>query len=311
MDQAAVSELDRRYRAFVETLPPCLVQLARNRSALEGTKFARPLQTVAEFGVQISGPWVLGAAFPDLTPKHLLDLGESWLYLAGVMLLDDHVIDGQLPATANVAEFRDRLMVQARDTLCSLVGERLVFWQRFEHYQRQVTSALELEVHYRSLPQPPYDLAAAWYIGTGKSALFKTIPWAMVVLSNDPTHFARLEASLDAYAASGQLLDDVADWQEDLARGHCTYPLVQAGNRLRESGTNVSPQAITSLLWRSTLLTDLLTQAEVWYRQALAVVHDVPCPGWIDFLNAAIDEYHWYRRWLIIYQIARAVKEGR
>lgn len=309
LDQVTLLELDRRYRVFVEALPSRLAQLADDRQTVKGSGPSRPLQTVAEFRIHISGPWFFRDAFPNLTEEQLLDLGESWIFLGAAMLLHDHLVDGQLPTRPDAAELRQHLMARAKEIFHSLIGDRPVFWQRFEQYKQQVTSALQLEAYYRASPQETYELAAAWHIGVGKSALFKAIPWAMVVLSDAPSYFVPLEASIDAYMAGGQLMDDIADWREDLVRGHYTYPLAQATSRLHSSGTRVSPQAIEELLFSSTLLKDLLAQAKAWYRQALGMVNGVPCRGWIDFLNAALEECTWYHRWLIIYRIAEAARE--
>jgi hypothetical protein len=309
LDQDALLELDRRYLAFVEALPPHLAQLAEDRRTLKGSGPSKPLQTVAEFRIHISGPWFFRDTFPNLTDEQLLDLGEGWIFLGAAMLLHDHLVDDQLPTRSHVAELQERLMARAKEIFHLLIGNRPIFWQRFEQYKQQVASALQSELHYRALPQVTYELTAAWHIGVGKSALFKAIPWAMVVLSDAPSYFVPLEASIDAYMAGGQLMDDIADWREDLDRGHYTYPLAQATSHLHNLGTKVSPQAIETLLFSSTLLKDLLAQAQAWYRQALSMVNGVPCQGWIDFLNAALEECTWYHRWLIIYQIAEAARE--
>jgi hypothetical protein len=308
IDKATLSELDHRYRVFVEALPPRLVQLAGTQT-LQSDSPPWPLQTVAELGPMAVGPWVFRDTFPTLTEKQLLDLSESWIFIVSTMILQDDLADGQSPIGLDTVEVQRQLMDKAGDILRSLMGDHYAFWQRFEQYKQQVKSALQLEVHYRASPQAIYDLATAWHIGAGKAALFKAIPWAMVVLSNDPSHFARLEASIDSVVAGRQLVDDAADWRGDLERGHVTYPLAQAISRLRDLNTEVSPKAIEALFLDSTILRDLLTQAKTWYCQALDAIDGIPCQGWIDFVNFLIEESTWYHRWLIIYQIAKAAGE--
>jgi hypothetical protein len=309
LDQVALPELDRRYRAFVEALPPHLAQLAADRRIAAGTGPSSPLQTVAEIGIAISGPWAFRDTFPNLAEEQLLDLGEAWIFLILSVVLRDHLADGQLPASPDTVELQQRLMTKAREVFRSSVGNRPVFWQRFERYEQQVVSALQLEARYRVLPDETYDLTTAWQIGAGKSALFKAIPCAMAVLCEAMSYFARLELSIDALAAGRQLLDDVVDWQEDLARGHYTYPLAQALSHLREAGVEISPQAVKAKISDSTILEDTLTQTRAWYHQALTAVDGIPCQAWTDFVRYSIAECTWYHHWLIIYRIAEAAKE--
>jgi hypothetical protein len=309
LDTDTLLELDRRYRVFVKALPPRLAQLASDRGALEGDGPSRPLRTVGQFGVSVTGPWAFRDIFPGLTEEQLLDLGENWIFLMSAILLQDHLADGQLPAGVYAAELQRRFITKVNEGFYSLIGDCPVFWQRFEQYKHQTKSALQLEAYYRTSPQATYDLAVAWHIGAGKSALFKAIPWAMVVLSDEPWYFARLEASINALVAGGQLMDDIVDWREDLARGHYTYPLAQAISRLHSLGLKVSPQAIEALFLESTFIKGLLEQVQAWYRQAVKAVDGVPCQLWIGLLNSNIEECTWYHLWWVICRIVEAAKE--
>lgn len=311
LDKAILLKLDHRYRLFVETLPRNLAQLASNRKTFKGNGPSQPVQTVADFGDLVSGPWVFGDAFPGLGEERLLGLGESWMFLGGAILIRDHLVDGQLSATQDAAELQRRMMNMAEDILHLLMGDHPVFWKRFEQYKRQVEVALQLETYYRTSSLAAYDLAAAWHIGAAKSGLFKVIPWAMVILTDTPLHFASIEASIDSYAAGGQLMDDIADWREDLARGNYTYPLAQAIGHLHNSDTEVSHQAVEALFLNSTLMKDLVTQAKAWLQQALTIANGVPCQAWISHLYSAIEEFTWYHHWVIIYRIAEAARQRK
>jgi hypothetical protein len=307
--QSAISELDRRYQAFVETLPPRQLQLATDRKIAAGGDLSTPLKTVAELGVVISGPWIFRDTFPRLSEEQLLELGEAGVFLMLTVVLRDHLADGQLPATPDAVELQQRLMTKARHTFRSSVGNQPIFWQRFEAYEQQVLSALQLEARYRASPGEAYDLRTAWLIGAGKSALAKAIPCAMAALCEAMPRLVPLEHSIDALAAGRQLLDDVVDWQEDLARGHYTFPLAQAVSRLEEVGEVISFQAIESIISNSTILEDALTQVRAWYHRALTKIERIPCQTWADFVNYSVAECTWYHRWLIIFRIAKAVRE--
>lgn len=295
----------------METLPPRQLQLATDRKTAAGGGLSTPLKTVAELGVAISGPWTFRDTFPGLSEEQLLELGEAGVFLMLTVVLRDHLADGQLPATSDAIELQQRLMAKARQTFHSSVGSQPIFWQRFEAYEQQVLSALQLEACYRASSDEAYDLRTAWLIGAGKSALAKAIPCAMAALCEAMPRLAPLEHSIDALAAGRQLLDDVVDWQEDLARGHYTFPLAQAISRLGETGEDISSQAIESVISNSTILEDTLTHVRAWYRRALTKVESIPCQTWADFVNYSAAECTWYHRWLIIFRIAKAVRDKK
>jgi hypothetical protein len=311
LEQVAIPELDRRYRAFVGTLPPRLARLANQRRLAAGDGPSIPLQTVAQIGIAISGPWAFRDTFPNLAEEQLLDLGEAWIFLILSVVLRDHLADGQWTVNPDTLELQRRLTAQAHNIFRASLGDCAIFWQRFEHYEQQVVSALRLEAHYRTMPSEPYGLAAAWHIGAGKSALFKTIPCAMAALCEAMTCLAPIESSIDALAAGRQLLDDIVDWNEDLARGHWTYPLARAMEHLdhiRKTGENISPEAIRTCISDSAILEGALAHIYVWYHQALAQVEGIPCQAWTDFIRYSIAECTWYHRWLIIWRISQAAR---
>jgi hypothetical protein len=307
LDQVPRASLDRRFRAFVETLPPDLATLAADRRLAAGEGPPKPLQTVTEIGIAISGPWAFRDTFPGLSEEQLLDLGESWLYLILAVVLRDHLSDGQIEDSAESGELLQLLTAKARQGLGALIGDRSLFWQRFEGYEQEVVSALDLETHYRVSPDETYDLATAYRICAGKSALFKTVPCAMALLCDAMPRLARLEQSIDLLAAGRQMLDDIVDWREDLDRRHFTFPLVQAASLLKGSAQALSVRAIEAAVLGSTVREDLLVQVRTWYRQAQAAIEGVPCQAWTDFVAFCLAECTWYHRWLIIHQVMQAV----
>lgn len=60
-----------------------------------------------------------------------------------------------------------------------------------------------------------------------KAAPVKIINVAMAVLSGKPETIGPLDTMIDTILISAQLLDDCADWREDLKDGNCTYFLSQ------------------------------------------------------------------------------------
>lgn len=308
-NRAVLSELNRRYQLFVESLPSRLATLATDPKTVIGEGSFVASQTVVEVSGLTPLPWAFCETFPKVDQQQLLSVGEAWLLFMIACFLRDHLADGQVASTPETLELHQRLMSQVHSLLDPLVGNNSLFWRHFEQYEQEAEVALQLEEQYRSLPEKKYDLAIAWQIGAGKAAGLKMAPCALAVLSGNLSVLPALERSIDAFAAGRQLLDDVADWQEDLARGHVTYPLAQAISLLAVSGSHISPQAIESELLRSTIREEMLRQATAWHEQAIAAVDGISCQGWLEIVRGSLMECVQCHRWLIIVNIAQAIRE--
>jgi hypothetical protein len=307
LDQATLSELDQRYQAFVRTLPPHLAQLAADRRTVEGRGPSGPLQTVAEIGLGLGIPWMFRDAFPGVKEAQMLDVGEAWLFLLVEIFLRDHLADGQVPAGPNAEALLQRLMTKTRNVFHALVGRQPAFWQRFDRYEQQVLTALQLEADYRASPNETYSLEMTRQIGASKGALYKAPTCAMAVLCKDVPLFSKLEQSMNDLASGRQLYDDVIDWQEDLARGHYTYPLVQAIIRLKASAMTVMPQSIEAEISQSAILQHALRQARAWQQESLRAVDGIPCRDWIDMVDNCLVDCISEQYRLIICQVVRAL----
>jgi hypothetical protein len=304
-DQAVLVELDHRYWSFIQSLPASQAHLATDLKTAAGMEPSTPLRTIAQFGSIISLPWGFYDTFPQLDQGQFLDVGEAWLFVMLAVLLRDNLIDGQVTASSDVVDLQQRFMARARDVLYSVVGDRSSFWTRFEDYEHQVVSGLQLEAQYRTSPDRPYDITVARQIGSSKVALCKTIPCALTVLCDTMPLLPNLEFSLDAVAAGRQLLDDAIDWQEDLARGHYTYPLIQVIRQLSNSGREISPQIIAAEVVNSTIREDALRHARAWHQEALEAVANMSCAGWIELIKHSLEDCVSYHRELVFHRIVR------
>jgi len=304
-NQTVLTELDRRYWDFVMSLPSSQALLATDLRIAAGTGPSTPFRTIAQLGGVISLPWGFYDTFPQLDQGQLLATGETWLFVMLAMLLRDNLNDGQVSVSSNAVELQQQFMARARNILHSLVRDQISFWTHFEEYEHQVISGLQLEAQYRASPNSPYDITVAQQIGYSKLALCKTVPCVMAVLGDAVSLLRHLEFSLDSLAAGRQLLDDVVDWQEDLTRGHYTYPLIQAIDQLSSLGKTVSSQAISTEIANSIILEDTLHHAEAWHQQALAAVADIPCTGWVELLKHSMEDCVSYHRELVFHRIVR------
>ena len=301
-------ELDHRYWSFVGSLPIELARLATDRRTIVGDGSHRPIKSVSEIGFLIAVPWAFVDTFPRLDEKQMLDIGEAWLFLWLAVYLGDHIIDKQVPEIPEYVTLQQLLKANACNLFTSIVGENRIFWDKFDQFSKQMEAALKLETHYRVSPTKDFDYEAAWRIGVGKSAMTKVIPNIMAAISNNAHYISNLELSIDALAAGRQLLDDVSDYREDLEQGHYTYPLAQAIKQLNETGKRITKKSIETQLFTVTILEDALHQAQDWHLQSIAAVEGIPCDGWIEMASNSLDECKRYHRDLIIYRVAKAIK---
>ncbi|MFN8494093.1 MAG: hypothetical protein U0350_41225 [Caldilineaceae bacterium] len=303
-----LAELDRRYRRFVQELPSPLQTLASDRSLITGEEPATSLQSVASLGFSVIFPCLFKAGFPGLSAQKQMHIGEAWFFLLLALLLRDHIADNQVPKSQDVLLLQQRFMMQARQVFYLCVGEATDFWTYFDNLNQQVIAALHQEAYHRRTPTAPYDQTNAWEIGVGKLALYKAVPWVMAANTGRWKDLTALETSLDALAAGRQLFDDVGDWQEDLLRGHYTYPLAQAMAHL-STAEAISSEMIAAVMLRSTIREDALRQATIWHKQALAAVENIPVQGWKELVNGSMNECIAYHRWLVLTRLGQQIKE--
>ena len=306
-----VAELDRRYWNFVRALPREEALLAIDRSGFTGTGPSMPLRSVGDLGFAVGIPRAFCAAFPCLSEERVITVEEAWLFLMLGMLLRDNMTDGQVPPSIQLDALQFKLFARARRVFQELVGDREEFWLSLGLYEQQTVEALKLEAYYRCHPSAYEELAQARLIGAGKLALYKAIPCAMAVQCDEFQSLPQFERSLDCLAAGRQLFDDVADWEEDLARGHYTFPLAQAVRLLEVQGLPASATAVRTIIHNAIILEDMLRQAADWHEEALAAVDGIPCDGWRGLVGGSLSECRSYHRNLIAYRITFLAKQSR
>jgi hypothetical protein len=142
-------------------------------------------------------------------------------------LVQDAVMD------AGPGEYRADLLPLGNLFLCDFISHYRelfpndsLFWQSLRQYFQEWAHSTRWE---RELFWTKHQLMTAHdlKIIAHKAAPVKIINAAMALLSGRPEAIGPLDTMIDAVLVSAQLLDDCADWREDLKNGNCTYFLSQ------------------------------------------------------------------------------------
>ena len=191
-------------------------------------------------------PWMLGDLL-GAAPSTTLRLTAAWLplYLHVLAIddwLDDEVdVDRQtLPIVSSV--FAER----AFQTYLAIFGSDSRFWPRFERFFLRTGAAGTREMVFARNRIPsitPDDLLAAGE----KIDLIKICLLSLVLATGQELKDAHL-AALDDFAIGVQLLDDIGDWEQDLAVGNFTPLLAMAFADTDERRGIDSPQEVLARL---------------------------------------------------------------
>jgi radical SAM protein with 4Fe4S-binding SPASM domain len=145
-------------------------------------------------------------------------------------LLQDAVIDRSDSEPAGVLLPGDALFFQFVHRYQSLFSADEPFWRYFERYWTEYLDALAWEVRCCRRPRRSDRGDAIWR--ARKLSPIKICCAGMALLARRPEVLPGLEALIDELHAGWQLWDDLQDWEDDLSRGHWTWPLALARERL-------------------------------------------------------------------------------
>ncbi len=294
----ATRQLDTAYRTFVHGLEPPLVRLALAPSTFcqDVPAGNEPLTSVADLGLlDLELPLMLAETMV-VPPDELSTIVAGGLFCLLSVLLHDRLSDEQLADGRELWRLRKRLHVEALRRWRTLFEPDAPFWDDYRGYFAQYNGALAAERarHVRRIS--PYDKAEFYALARQKCAPRKILLAAIARRAGETgtDKVLALSASLDAYAIADQILDDLADWQEDWSARRFTYlltHLVQShGLQQRIDPTVPAGRAEQFelglyLFTAVELLGDLLDEAGIWLDEALHCVEGLACPTWQRYLQ--------------------------
>jgi hypothetical protein len=212
--------------------------------------------------------------------------GQYCLFL--FVRIHDDLFDGQA-RSMSLLFVADRLLVESETAFARHVPEA-AFWRLFRDSLTKTTQAI-LEVDHLQR-QPGAMHARLLGLHAKVSAIFKVGAAAICVRSNRMREFRSVSRCADDIAIAEQILDDLLDVEEDLARGRYSFAF---NDLLGEDAARVDGRA--ERLARRVLLSDgvgaLMERARIHLVRAEAAIAPVRLPpvvAYVDTFRRHIDE---------------------
>lgn len=185
-------------------------------------------------------PQLFAGAFPGISDDalHRLTLA-SRLFATAIFLHDKIVDDGPEAAAARTPTNAVRtlaLQFEAYRLLHDILPARSAFWGDLRGYLADFAQACVDEQRFATGGRPwsECDPALARRMALGKNGISRAVVAGLAALHGDRAALAPLTASIDAYNLASQVLDDLTDWQQDLAFGSPSSVLVRVLDRRPE-----------------------------------------------------------------------------
>jgi len=171
-------------------------------------------------------PWLWWELFAALDDERFLSIAEAGAYLILASILQDHLIDGQVSHIGPTAVLRDVFRRHGTSVLRQATPANTSFWAQFDRLRKDHRAGLAAELRARLDPKT-FDYQRCLTIAQGKVAPVVIPVVAMLTVTEKSDRLAPMEKSMRLAGLAKQILDDVLDWQEDLAARRLTYFLAQ------------------------------------------------------------------------------------
>lgn len=290
-----LARLDAAWFRFVAALPPPLHAGARRASTYTGVQPGQDFRGPSSMNPGITcTPWLFWELVCPLDDDSIVELalGGGLVVLASVLL--DHLVDGQAERPAEAALLRQALFEGGSARFRARLAADSGFWDAFDRLGAEHVAGLAQELEFRSRPEPVDQEAFDGLVERKFSPIVITMA-AFCHLLDRPQWLVPIEASIKHLAVASQLLDDVGDWEEDLAGRHLTYFL----------SLLAPPEAWRAPRWPAAgelrqridedwLDIEAMARVQRWLDRSLQAVEGLDCPGWRAYLGGyrALAEQH-------------------
>lgn len=181
------------------------------------------LSIATQASIYHSYPYLFLEAFPSARAERLKPLCLAASLFADSLFLADDLMDENPSArniTINVLRIQ-AMQFEGYRILHGLFPPQARFWERFRDYLALYAQACLDELRFTapgaSWGELNQDLALR--IAKGKSSLAKFVVAGLGELAADEAPVEPLTRALDRYYIARQMVDDLSDWRQDLARG--------------------------------------------------------------------------------------------
>ena len=234
-------------------------------------------------------PYLFRSLFPSVSQETVAQLALCARFYASSLFLADKFMDRDLTPDTELILVHNHWVEFSVRMLSRIFHERPAFWEYFEVYKAEYTSALTHERLQSRGRLGQYDPQVARLIHLGKSAMAKFVPAGLAVLADREDLISPLACSHDHLHIANQIFDDLRDWKADYERG-CYSPIIQriiaeAGLTCQEDTVNRPSSAVLSVaLHRSGLSVAVLEEALQELNLAQAAVDHLPAEAWKGYI---------------------------
>ncbi len=229
-------------------------------------------------------PWLFWDMTQDLDDSTFLALAEAggWIVLASVLL--DHLADGQAGESGATALLGRSLRHAGLRRFRQAIPATSTFWAHLRRLDQDHIMALSLEAQARARPAT-FSQRDFIRMARGKFAPIAVAMAAILTTLGREERLGPVERSIRDLAVASQLLDDLGDWQEDLAAGRLTYFLSRlAPPACWAERPWPSPAEIQQAIDASWQDLEHLDLVESWLQGSLQAVEGLVCPAWKAYL---------------------------
>ncbi|MGH2627838.1 MAG: hypothetical protein ACRDHY_14445 [Anaerolineales bacterium] len=280
------AELERRLGAFLGSLPPAVREIGLRQSAYTGRPGDEAFTGIGPLNpVLVGTPWHFGEIFAALPEGEFLGLAEAGALHVLASVVADHLVDDQVERHGASVLLHQALIDGAFVRFRDLMGPDADFWSRFDslsaRHLKALAEEIEIQQSRRAVSESSLEAMAA-----GKVAPIVVTVTALAHRARRVDILPGLEDSLAKIAAASQLLDDVIDWRQDLARHHWTHFLARFPSEgWAASESWPTEEWIEERMRAGWQDVDALTRAGDWMAQSLAALGDLACPAWRDYVE--------------------------
>lgn len=283
---ALLERHDEHWQELVSGLPPLLARSAARYGTFAGRTSTEPLEGLSRMNAVIACiPWLFWESFRRLPDDLFLQTAEAGALFGMASVLVDHQIDGQVESPGETILLHQALYAAGVAAYRRLFPGACAFWHHFDRLAHEHLSGMTLEMAGRM--EPGRLTAEAFYtLASARIAPMITVVAALAELLGEPGLLPPVEESIKAVIVAGQLLDDIADWQEDLDAGRITYyltRLVPPGEWPEgEMPLRAQMQRAVDDEWKDV---EGLRMVMDWFDQGLSAVRGLDCSAWVGYVD--------------------------
>lgn len=285
-----LARLDGAYFRFAAQLPHPLSGLAHLRSTYTGIPGGAPFEGVASMNPGVTcTPWLFWELVQTLPGDRILQIAEAGTLVVLASVLLDHLADGQVEHLGETSLLQQTLFQTGVAQFRSCFRSNSSFWADFDRLEAEHLAGLAMEMDAQTDPGK-FTWESFVDMVPGKFSPIVITMAAMTEALGRRELLAPIETSIKCLAIASQLLDDMGDWQEDLATGHLTYFMTRLAPPVRwKTDDWPSEKELQDCIDANWLDLKYMGMVQQWLDKSAEATRELGCSGWDDYLDGYRD----------------------